>query len=126
MPLSNAQLKTLSEVCGSLVPSSGATGATAFDALSSRSVGVDVALAGIIDTKLEPSLRSQFHRLLGILDSRAYNLVLTGRPARFSDLDGESRAEYLKAWRDSRFGTRRTAFQALKRLACFLFYSLPT
>jgi len=125
LSLSAAQLRTLTSVCNSLVPSGGASGSAALSGLSASSVGVDRALAEIIDEKLEPSLRSQFHRLLGILDSRAYNLVLTGRPVRFSELDDDSKEEYLKAWRDSRLATKRTAFQALKRLTCFLFYSLP-
>jgi choline dehydrogenase-like flavoprotein len=126
LPLSAEQLRTLTSVCNSLVPKTEATGDPAFDALSASSVGVDAALAEIIDSKLEPSLRSQFHRLLAILDSRAYNLILSGGPVRFSELSDESKAKYLKSWRDSRLGTKRTAFQALKRLTCFLFYALPT
>jgi hypothetical protein len=111
LPLSEKQLKTLADVCDSLVPSV-APSVEPFDALTATSIGVDKALADIIDAKLEPSLRAQFYRLLDIFDSRAYNLLLTGKPSRFSQLSREGREAYLKAWRDSRLGTKRTAFQA--------------
>ena len=112
-------------VCDAIVPTGGGSVGGAMEGLSASSLGVDVVLAGIIESKLEPSLRDQFYRLLSILDSRPYNLVLTGRPSKFSALDLPSRTAYLKGWRDSGIGTKRTAFQALKRLTCFLYYALP-
>ncbi|HYB04475.1 MAG TPA: NAD(P)-binding protein, partial [Nitrososphaerales archaeon] len=92
---------------------------------SATDIGVDKALAEIIETRLEVSLREQFQRLLDILDSRAYNLILTGNPLRFSDLRTlEERTKYLASWRDSQIASKRRAFQAVKRLICFLFYTI--
>ena len=129
MPLSEQELRVLSIVCDTIVPrieeQSSEAASNGFYRRSATDLAVDKALSDIIETKLEPSLREQFHRLLHILDSRLYNLILTGKPVGFSDLKNvEERTRYLAAWRDSRIASKRQAFQALKRLVCFLFYTL--
>lgn len=65
-----------------------------------------------------------FRQLLGIFENRLANLLLAGRCARFSELPAEARESYLLSWAHSGLGQRRMGFQVLKRLACFLFYSV--
>jgi choline dehydrogenase-like flavoprotein len=72
---------------------------------------------------MQPQNARDFRRILSVVESPLYNLVLTGRPVRFSRLNERRREEYLAAWRDSRIPLKRTAFQALKRLTCFLTYA---
>jgi choline dehydrogenase-like flavoprotein len=126
MPLPEQELRTLSIVSDTIIPriQTQKASSSAFYERSATDLGVDKALADIIETKLEPSLREQFRRLLRILDNRAYNLILGGLPVKFSDLNFEERTKYLAKWRDSGLASKRQAFQALKRLVCFLFYTL--
>ena len=85
---------------------------------------MDKALAEIIETRLEPALGEQFHRLLSVFDSSLYNLILTGRPTRFTMLTLRKELDISESWRDSSLGLKRQAFRSLKRLVCFLFYTL--
>ncbi|HVB12226.1 MAG TPA: GMC family oxidoreductase N-terminal domain-containing protein [Nitrososphaerales archaeon] len=129
MTLTNRELDTLRAVCDTIVPKVnvahvGSDQTKAFYERSATELGVDKALAEIIETRIEPALRDQFLRLLSIVDSRMYNLILTGRPTKFGASTLEERTRYLQSWRDSPLGSKRQAFQALKRLVCFLFYTL--
>jgi choline dehydrogenase-like flavoprotein len=63
--------------------------------------------------------------VLRALDSRAANALLGQGPVRFRDLSAARREALLLAWATSRLSRRRTAFQTLKRLACFLAYADP-
>ena len=80
-------------------------------------------LADAVQNSLQPGSARDFRRVLSALDSPLYNLVLSGRPARFSRLAPEDRESYLLSWRDSKIGLKRTAFQAFKRLTLFLAYA---
>ncbi len=127
MRLTEKQLRTLRILSDTIIPSidDPSLSPSDFYKRSATDIGADKALAEIIETRLEPSLREQFQRLLDILDSRSYNLILTGRPLTFSDLPTlEERTRYLAGWRDSGIGSKRKAFQAVKRLTCFLFYTI--
>jgi len=134
MTLTKRELETIAAICDTIVPKANVARdfsladselTKAFYERSASELAVDKALAEIIEARLEPSLREQFRRLLSVVDSRLYNLVLTGRPTRFIALKpGEERTRYLASWRDSSLGSKRQAFQALKRLVCFLFYTL--
>jgi choline dehydrogenase-like flavoprotein len=134
MDLTKRELGTIAAICDTIVPKVSVTQdfssaysdqTKAFYERSATDLGVDMALAEIIETRLEPALREQFQRLLSIVDSRFYNLILTGRPTKFSELKvGAERTRYLASWRDSSLGSKRQAFQALKRLVCFLFYAI--
>jgi choline dehydrogenase-like flavoprotein len=124
--LTEAELRALSLACDTIVPEVKDTrSAREFYARRATEIGVDKALADAIESKLEPGSRERYIRLLRIFDSRLYNLVLTGRPTKFSRLDDRGRADYLKGWRDSRVAAKNAGFQALKRLTCFLFYTVP-
>src|SRR6266566_5128604 len=67
--------------------------------------------------------RAELVQLLGLLESRAANLALAGVPRRFSALSLPERERFLCGWATSRLPLKRKAFQALKRLATFLYYT---
>ena len=58
--------------------------------------------AAALDLAADPAQVRQLKLVLGAFESRAANLVLTGRPVRFSDLDQPAREAYLLAWATSR------------------------
>lgn len=70
-----------------------------------------------------PKLLSDLRLFLRLIDSRAVNLALVGRPIRFSDLVQSGREAYLRRWADSRIGLLRSGFQASKRLSLYVAYS---
>lgn len=84
---------------------------------------VDADVARIIDSYVSPSQRADFRRLLRTIESPALNLLLTGRPQRFSALTAERRERYLLGWARSRLSVKRQGFHAVKRLVVFLAYS---
>ncbi|HEY2740369.1 MAG TPA: GMC family oxidoreductase, partial [Thermoanaerobaculia bacterium] len=59
-----------------------------------------------------------------LLETPVLPLLLTGRARGFSALSQEEAERFLLALGNSRLPLLRTGFQALKRLATFLFYSL--
>lgn len=131
MPLTAKQLRALKALSDTLVPSvkisslSSTPSNLEFYGRSASDLRVERALADIIESKLEPELRDQFYRLLDILDSAGYNLLLSGKPNSFVNLRTlDERTRYLANWRDSRLALKRQAFQALKRLVCFLSYTV--
>ena len=107
MGLTASQLKTLREVCDTFFLSLTAASPIEFYRRKASDFGVDNAMAEVIETRLQPSLRGQLVRLLGILDSPFYNLVLTGKPERFSRLSTGGRERYMQKWRDSPVGAKR-------------------
>ena len=121
MELSPSEREVLRSVCDTLVPS--IAGGSDFYGRKASDIGVDGMLADAVESSLQPGNARGFRRVLSVLDSPVYNLVLTGRPVRFTQLTPGSRERYLQSWRDSPVGLKRTAFQALKRLAVFLTYA---
>ena len=121
MELSSSERDVLRSVCDTLFPPS-AEGSDFFRR-SASDLGVDTMLADAVEHSLQPTNARDFRRVLTALDSPLYNLVLGGRPARFSRLAPKERESYLLAWRDSRLPLKRTAFQALKRLTLFMAYA---
>jgi choline dehydrogenase-like flavoprotein len=71
-----------------------------------------------------PSFSRELDLLLRLVESRAGNLVLTGRPVRFTSLDQEAREAYLRRLAASPVPFKRTAFQDLKRLTLLLVYGM--
>lgn len=87
----------------------------------------ELRLAGRVEEALEaisnPSERRKLKAFLRSLASPLANGLLEGRWRSFSDLPLDSRTEVLRGWMGSRLNLRRQAFQAVKRLALFLYYS---
>jgi choline dehydrogenase-like flavoprotein len=76
-----------------------------------------------LDAVGRPKLVSDLVLFLRIIEQRLANLALTGRLSRFSELSAQDRERYLLRWADAALPLRRTAFQAVKRLALFVAYS---
>ena len=122
--LSPAERRTLAALCDALVPSLAADPDPAgLYGRSATDLGIHEDVARIVETLLSPERRADFRRLLGALDSRLWNVVLTGRPSRFTALSPTARERYLLGWAHSRLGVKRKGFHSAKRLVAFLFYS---
>jgi choline dehydrogenase-like flavoprotein len=78
-----------------------------------------------LERAADPEQVLQFHRLLGLMESRFANLFLGGGPARFTSMSPAARERYLLGWSRSRFASRRTAFATLRKLMTFLAYADP-
>jgi choline dehydrogenase-like flavoprotein len=78
-----------------------------------------------LERSADPSQVRQFHRLLGLLESRRANLFLGGRPTPFTSMSAADRERYLLSWSTSRLASRRTAFSTLRRLMTFIAYADP-
>jgi choline dehydrogenase-like flavoprotein len=83
-----------------------------------------LAAAGL-DIAADPAQVLQLKLVLRAFESPVANVLLTGRPVRFGDLDQAARERYLQAWATSAIPQRRTAYQGLKRLLAFLAYADP-
>lgn len=122
--LSSRELAALTAICDTLMPGvAGEEPAALFRARGSD-LGVPRLMGEAVATLPDRAQRDQFRQLLGIFEHRLANLLLAGRCARFSELPDGARESYLLSWAHSGFGQRRMGFQVLKRLACFLFYSV--
>jgi hypothetical protein len=67
----------------------------------------------------------QLRLVLRLLESRAANLLVTGRPIAFRDRAPADRERVLLGWATSRLALRRSAFQAFRKLLTFLAYADP-
>lgn len=121
MALTETERTTLSAVCDTLFP--GIPDGSEFYRRSASSIGLDAALADAVASSLQPAVARDFRRVLSTFESPIINLILSGRPVKFSKLRDEDRERYLQGWRDSKIALKRTAFQALKRLTLFLAYA---
>ena len=81
--------------------------------------------AAALDLAADPAQVRQLKLVLAAFESPVANLLLTGRPTRFSRLDLAAREAYLRSWATSAIPQRRTAYQGLKRLLAFLAYADP-
>lgn len=70
-----------------------------------------------------PKLLNDLVLFLRLIEQPLVNLAITGRATRFSELEPLDRETYLLRWADSALPLRRTAFQAVKRLALFVAYA---
>jgi choline dehydrogenase-like flavoprotein len=104
-------MATLAAVAETFVPG---------DAERRARLAVDALAAGT-----DPDDIARLRRALRLFEIPFVNLVLAGRPTRFADMSPADRERYLLGWATSRIKDRRVAFQALKRLLCFLAYADP-
>ena len=73
----------------------------------------------------DPAQVRQLRLVLGLLESPAANLLLSGRPVAFRDRSPADRERVLLGWANSRLPLRRSAFQAFRKLLTFLAYADP-
>jgi choline dehydrogenase-like flavoprotein len=112
---------TLRLVCDTFFPSLDA--GSEFLRRAASDYGVDEVFAETVEAM--PDTRAKDVALvLKVLDSRGYGLFFSRTKSRFSELDLDGRTKLLCRWRDSPLPIKRTAFQALKRLSCFLAYTV--
>ncbi len=104
-------MATLAAVAETFVPG---------DAERRARLAVDALAAGT-----DPGDIARLRRALRLFETPMVNLVLAGRPTRFAGMSQADRERYLLGWATSRITDRRVAFQALKRLLCFLAYADP-
>ncbi|HSS50290.1 MAG TPA: GMC family oxidoreductase [Thermoanaerobaculia bacterium] len=123
--LSAAERRTLQSACTAflpvLAPQEGDD--PRLFALDAAALKVPAAMEEAIGA-LGADKQAELRRLLGLLGTPALPLLLTRRARRFPDLTPEEAERFLLAMSNSRLPLLRTGFQALKRLATFLFYSL--
>ncbi len=116
--------QTLRLLCDTLVPRvSGIPDPDGLLARSATDLRVDEDIIQIVGNYLAPDQRADFHRLLRSVENPLLNLLLSGRPSRFSRLPEDARERYLLGWGQSRLAVKRQGFHAIKRLTEFLFYA---
>jgi choline dehydrogenase-like flavoprotein len=122
--LTAGERKVLAALCDTLVPALRVDpDPSGFFDRSATDLGVDGDIARIAETYFGPEQRTDFRRFLRTVESPALNLVLTGRPLRFTRLSLAERERYLSGWARSRLALKRQGFQAIKRLVAFLYYA---
>ncbi len=97
-------------------------GAAAPGGASSSDVGVAVRadryLAGA-----DPEVQDQVHQLLTVFNAPLFTFLFDFRTSSFLNMSAEDKDTYLEDWMTSKFGFRRSGFQALKRISMSMFYT---
>jgi len=98
-------------------------------AIAARVVSVPgadpVLIAESVDASLArttPEAQADIASLLGLFENALPGLLLDGRAAPFTRLDGPAQDHVLESWRDSRFVLRRAGYHALRRLCLACYY----
>jgi choline dehydrogenase-like flavoprotein len=123
--LSPDERTTLLWVCGALFPRLEATGGD--DAELYTADAVSLGVPGAIEEALAAVPQEQvqdFRLLLRALDHPLFILGIIGKAKSFRSLRAEDRERVLLAMATSSVPLARKGFQAVKRLASFLFYAL--
>src|SRR3989441_302125 len=122
--LSPHERLTLRHLADALVPSVAVeSDPDGFYGRRASDLAIDDDVARIIETYVSPDQRADFRRLLRTIESPWANLLLSGRPHRFSSGSDAERERFLRGWAHSRLGIKRQGFQAVKRLGFVLTYA---
>src|SRR6058998_4317091 len=122
--LSPQERLTLRHIANALVPSVPVeSDPDGFYRRTASDLAIDDDVARIIESYLSPDQRADFRRLLRTIESPWANMLLSGRPARFSTESEANRERFLLGWAHSRLGIKRQGFHAVKRLVLFLTYA---
>ena len=127
--LASEEFAILEAVCETLLPSlePPASSSEAEQAYYRRSAR-DLDLANLIAETLAqetPEAQTEFRQLLALMASPVSGLLLTGSAKGFLGLSSEKRTRYLLAMANSPLGQLRQGYQAIKRLAGFIYFSAP-
>lgn len=124
--LSTPERATLDAVCDALLPALTASenDNTLLFALSGSTLGLAWAVEQAVAAQSDEQ-QHQFRQLLRLLERPITMRVLVRRGEPFSALGRSDRERALLALATHRVPQLRMGFQALKRLATFLFYSMP-
>jgi choline dehydrogenase-like flavoprotein len=125
--LSADELRVLEAICDTLIPALDVPAEQDPHGLMRRPAReMDVArlMAETLSTQ-DDTTRAEFRQLLGLLRGPTGGLLLSGRPRGFLSMTPEQRERALRAMASSNVAKLRQGFQALKRLALFIFYTAP-
>ncbi|MBV9706081.1 MAG: GMC family oxidoreductase N-terminal domain-containing protein, partial [Chloroflexi bacterium] len=70
-----------------------------------------------------PQVQAEFRQFLSLFASSGPSLLLVGSARPFAALSQEKREQFLLALANSPLGNFRKGYQAIKRLACLIYYS---
>ena len=88
----------------------------------------EVDVGGKADAFLAPldaASAKELKQLLALFDNGLFSLLTLGPPSPFTQQTPAQQDAHLAAWANSRLAVRRTGYQALKRLACAMYYASP-
>src|SRR5713101_7301030 len=127
--LTPGEFSILETVCDTLLPSLEAPDGSsevvaAYYRRSARDLNVAQLVAETLSLENEQA-KAQFRQLLGLLSNAAAGMTLAGSPRPFKTLPQEKREKYLTAMANSPLGQLRQGYQAIKRLATFINFSVP-
>ena len=124
--LTAAERRTLEAVCEAFVPSLEVRPGDSAELfrLNASAIGVAPAVEHAILSALSVSRSDELRLFLRLLDTRVFMLVATGVPTRFAALAPPRREAALRRMSAHALPQVRSGFQALKRLATFLFYAV--
>jgi hypothetical protein len=86
----------------------------------------DVDVAGRADHFLagvDPEIQDQIHQLLSVFNAPLFTFLFDFRTSSFLNMSPKDKDSFLEDWMTSKFGFRRTGFQALKRISMSMFYT---
>jgi len=127
--LTPGEFSVLEAVCDTLLPSLEAPAGSsevvaAYYRRSARDLNVAQLVAETLSLENEQA-KAQFRQLSGLLSNAAAGMMLAGSPRPFKTLPQEKREKYLTAMANSPLGQLRQGYQAIKRLATFIYFSVP-
>ncbi|PJF43792.1 MAG: hypothetical protein CUN55_07305 [Phototrophicales bacterium] len=118
-------LAVLTLICDTLIPSLDTdTERYGLYKRKASDLNIPQLLAQAIESVAEPSAIQELRAFLSAIESPFINMLLVRKALKFSEMNAAQRIELLHSWETSRFNLRRKAFQAVKRLALMLFYSV--
>lgn len=122
---SDNELATLTAICDTLIPTlSIADDPHGLYARKASDLDVPRLMSLGIEQVADPSLLFELRLFLRLIEIPIINTIFASGSRPFSRMSLEQRTRLLRSWENSRFNIRRKAFQALKRLALMLFYSV--
>ncbi len=126
--LNETQFRTLTAICDALIPALDAGGddaATDYWARPASALEVPRHFTRRVRDLLDAEQQRPFKQALDLLGRGVTAGPLTGHWRPFADLDAATRERVLQGWSTSSVPALRQLFQAFKRVASALFYSLP-
>ncbi|MGH2514435.1 MAG: gluconate 2-dehydrogenase subunit 3 family protein, partial [Ktedonobacterales bacterium] len=126
--LAPAELRTLEAFCDALLPSlqppEGEDDSSGFYARSASQLGIARLMAETLAGE-SPETRAGLKKLLGTLNNPLMCMLLFGQPRGLAQMTPAAREAALRKMSTHARAEVRQGFQAVKRLACALFYSAP-
>ena len=127
--LTPEEIRVLEAVCDTLIPSlappEGEDDPHGLYARKASDLNVAQAIAETLALE-SPETKADFKQLLSLLNGPAFGLLTISRPRSFMKMAPEQREEALQRMSNSSLAKLRQGFQAVKRLAAFIFYGAPT